>query len=149
MHAARLDIAQPGCEHRATVRAEERPSAIERWELDALDARDPAEGWREMMATRWVRSSSARSSSHARAVIDDFAHRRKRIRESATCPSYPENDRGAREVSDAERELEERWAAGGLKMIGVFSDVMVDADAKGFEGFVRQRERAPVGEERG
>ena len=68
---------------------------------------------------------------HARAVVDGFAQRRKRIRESATCLSYPENDRGALEVSDAEREreLEERWAAGGLNMIGVFTDVMVDADA--------------------
>jgi cyclohexanone monooxygenase len=68
---------------------------------------------------------------HARAVVEDFAQRRKRIRESATCLSYPENDRGALEVSDTEREheLEERWAAGGLNMIGVFTDVMVDAEA--------------------
>jgi cyclohexanone monooxygenase len=68
---------------------------------------------------------------HARAVLAEFAERRKRIRESATCLNYPEGDRSALEVSDAEREreLEERWAAGGLNMVGAFTDVMVDADA--------------------
>jgi AraC family transcriptional activator of tynA and feaB len=36
------------------VRAEERQTATERWELDALDTRDPTEGWREMMARAYI-----------------------------------------------------------------------------------------------
>lgn len=33
---------------------EERPSAVERWTLAELDAHDPAEGWREMLARAYV-----------------------------------------------------------------------------------------------
>jgi hypothetical protein len=43
-----------------------------------------------------------------------------------TSLSYPANDKGALEVSDEEREreLEARYEAGGLNMVGVFTDVM-------------------------
>jgi len=85
----------------------------------------------------------------ARTVVADFAQRRKRIRESATSLNYPENERGALEVSDAEREreLRERWAAGGLNMISVFADALVEPAANEHVAeFFRARIRERVGD---
>jgi cyclohexanone monooxygenase len=66
-----------------------------------------------------------------REVIASFQSRRRRIRESATSLSYPANDRAAVDLGDGEceRELEARYAAGGLNMIGVFADALTDANA--------------------
>ena len=67
----------------------------------------------------------------AREVVEGFDERRRQIRESFTSIHYPANDKGALEVSDEERqrELEERYEAGGLNMVGVFTDVMIDPAA--------------------
>jgi cyclohexanone monooxygenase len=67
----------------------------------------------------------------AREVVSGYAERRKTIRESFTSIHYPMNDKGALEVSDEEREreLEARYEAGGLNMVGCFTDVMIDPAA--------------------
>jgi cation diffusion facilitator CzcD-associated flavoprotein CzcO len=67
----------------------------------------------------------------ARQVVADYAERRRRIRESYTSLNYPMGDKGALEVSDEEREreLEARYRAGGLNMVGCFTDVMIDPAA--------------------
>ena len=56
----------------------------------------------------------------AREVVEGFDERRRQIRESFTSIHYPANDKGALEVSDEEREreLEARYEAGGLNMVG-------------------------------
>jgi cyclohexanone monooxygenase len=67
----------------------------------------------------------------AREVVEGFEERRRRIRESLTSLHYPANDKGALEVSaeERERELEARYEAGGLNMVGAFTDVMIDPEA--------------------
>ena len=83
----------------------------------------------------------------AREVVDGFDERRRAIRESVTSLHYPANDKGALEVSDEEREreLEARYEAGGLSMVGVFTDVMIDPAANEHVAeFFRRKIRARV-----
>jgi cation diffusion facilitator CzcD-associated flavoprotein CzcO len=87
----------------------------------------------------------------AREVVASFAERRKRIRESATSLNYPANEQSALEVSDEEREreLETRYRAGGLNMVGAFSDVMIDPEANAhvaefFRRKIRERVADPA-----
>jgi cation diffusion facilitator CzcD-associated flavoprotein CzcO len=67
----------------------------------------------------------------AREVVAGYAERRRRIRESLSCLHYPANDKSALEVSEEEREreLQQRYEAGGLNMVGAFADVMIDPAA--------------------
>jgi cyclohexanone monooxygenase len=64
-------------------------------------------------------------------VVAGYAERRRAIRESFTSLHYRVNDKGALEVSDEEREqeMEARSRAGGLNMVGCFTDVMIDPAA--------------------
>jgi cyclohexanone monooxygenase len=87
----------------------------------------------------------------AREVVADFTERRKRIRASMSCLHYPGNDKSALEVSDEEREreLRERYAAGGLSMAGAFADVLVDPAANEYvaeflRGKIRERVQDPA-----
>jgi cyclohexanone monooxygenase len=86
----------------------------------------------------------------AREVIATYGERRRRIRESLTSIHYPAGERGALELSDEDRlrELEARYAAGGLNMVGVFTDVMIDPAANEhvaefFRGKIRERVADP------
>jgi cyclohexanone monooxygenase len=86
----------------------------------------------------------------AREVIATYGERRKRIRESLTSLHYPAGEKGALELSEEDRlrELEARYEAGGLNMVGVFPDVMVDPVANEhvaefFRGKIRERVADP------
>jgi hypothetical protein len=68
---------------------------------------------------------------------------------------YPANDKGALEVSaeERERELEARYEAGGLNMVGVFTDVMIDPEANEhvaefFRRKIRERVEDPASRRR-
>jgi cation diffusion facilitator CzcD-associated flavoprotein CzcO len=87
----------------------------------------------------------------AREVLAGFEERRRQIRESLTSLPYPANDKGALEVSaeEREREMEARYAAGGLNMVGVFTDVMIDPEANEhvaefFRDKIRERVQDPA-----
>jgi cation diffusion facilitator CzcD-associated flavoprotein CzcO len=87
----------------------------------------------------------------AREVVAGYAERRRRIRESLSCLHYPANDKSALEVSEEEREreLQQRYEAGGLNMVGAFADVMVDPAANEhvaefLRGKIRERVADPA-----
>jgi cyclohexanone monooxygenase len=92
-------------------------------------------------------NNDALAPDEVRTVVAGFEQRRRRIRESATSLSYPEGETAALEIDnlERERELEARYAAGGLNMIGVFTDVMVDRDAnEHLAAFFRRKLRERV-----
>ena len=81
------------------------------------------------------------------AIKANYAGNRQRAKAWPTGCWWAVNDKAASDLSPTEqqRELEERWAIGGLRYYGAFSDLLTDREANDIAAeFVRNKIRAIV-----
>ncbi len=121
-------------------------SAIQAIPLIAAEARHLTVFQRQANYTVPARNAPLDEAEYA-AIRESYGELRRQASETPTGCWWAVNQAAAEEMSaeERERELEARWQVGGLRMYGVFKDVLVNGEANDIAAsFIRDKIRAQV-----